>query len=93
VTDAGCAGSAGTAEVRAETIGVSFETLQNEYWVASLAALNAELANRHEIEPGHQSLKIGPVLEKPDPPRRVAGLGVEANPPEVVHRPVVSQFG
>jgi inositol transport system substrate-binding protein len=41
----GCGG--GTDGPRPLTVGLAFETLQTEYWVASLEALQAELAGRN----------------------------------------------
>jgi inositol transport system substrate-binding protein len=43
---AGASGGAGGASVGRLTIGVSFDTLQTEYWVASMNTLKAELASR-----------------------------------------------
>src|SRR5215203_2725430 len=41
------AGTGGSATPRPLTIGVNFETLQTEYWVAGFEAIKAELARRN----------------------------------------------
>ena len=46
-SDRASSGASGTAGTKPLTVGVAFETLQTEYWVAGFEAIKAELAKRN----------------------------------------------